>query len=99
MPLDARFITFAGNGLDECCGHHVGFSALRPDACLHLTEGRPVRRCVEHQSKGSQRNERATYPALGGGDVSYSCRPIARLPSASDPLDDVVKQPASALAR
>jgi hypothetical protein len=53
MHLDRRFITFAGNGLDACCGHYVGFSALRPDACLHLTEGRPVRRCVAHQSKES----------------------------------------------
>jgi hypothetical protein len=61
MPLDGRVITFPRNGLDERRGHHVGFSALRPDACLHLTEARPLRRCVARPNKAYQQNERATY--------------------------------------
>ena len=82
MPLDGRFITFAGNGLDDRCGHHVGFSALRPDACIHLTEARPLRRCVARPSKESQQNERATYTAMDGGHLFHLCRPTARLPNA-----------------
>jgi hypothetical protein len=98
MPLDVRFKTFAGNGLDDRCGNHVGFSELRTDECIHMTEARPMRRCVARPRKGCQQNERATYTTMDGRNLSHSCRPTARLPNASDPLDDVVKQPASALA-
>ena len=67
MPLDGRFITFSGNGLDERCGHHVGFSELRPDACMHRTEVRPLRLCMARPSQASQRNERATDTTMDGG--------------------------------
>jgi hypothetical protein len=63
MPLDVRFITFAGNGLDDRCGHHVGFSELRPDECIPMTEARPLRRCVACPSNGYQQNGRAAYRA------------------------------------
>jgi hypothetical protein len=61
MPLDVRFITFARNGLDERCGHHVVYSALHPVACRHLTEARPLRRCMARPSQAYQEHERATY--------------------------------------
>ena len=82
MPLDVRFITFARNGLDDRCGNKVGFSELRPDECIHMTEARPLRRCVARPSKECQQNDRATDTTMNGGNVSHSCRLTARLPNA-----------------
>jgi hypothetical protein len=73
---------FARNELDNRCGHHVDFSALRPDARIHLTEARPLRRCVARPSQEYQQNECTTYPTMDGGNVSHSCRPTAHLPNA-----------------
>jgi hypothetical protein len=76
----------------------VGFSALRSGACVHLTEARPLRRCVARPSKECQQNECATDTAMDGGNLSPSCRLTARLPNANDRLDDGMKPPASELA-
>ena len=54
MSLDVRFITFARNGLDDRGGTHVGFPELRPGEGIHITEARPLRRCVARPSKECQ---------------------------------------------
>jgi hypothetical protein len=70
MPLDECFKTFAGNGLDERCGHHVGCLEPCPDECLHTTEARLLRLCVAHPSKEYQQNECATDITMDGGNLS-----------------------------
>jgi hypothetical protein len=86
MPLDGRFITSARNGLDDRGGNHVSFSALRPNACLYLTEARTLRRCVARPSQEYQQNRSTSYSTMEGGNVSHSCRPTAHPPKARGEL-------------
>jgi hypothetical protein len=56
----------------ECGARNVGFPELRLDEFIHMTETRPLRLCVARPSKECQKNERATYSAMDGCNLSYS---------------------------